>query len=124
VVLCSMDISFITPYSCIWMQLKNQATWESAAADLGQASYGGELTRLIGKVYALSAHQFLGATDSGVGMPSIAKWAKVSVVPIIRGFVLQLDTTNKLLLSSRVNARRWNNQRILPKPSVMDSLEV
>jgi len=53
-----------------------KATWESTAADLGQASYGGELTRLIGKVYALSAHQFLGATDSGVGMPSIAKWAK------------------------------------------------
>lgn len=53
-----------------------KTTWESAAADLGQASYGGELTRLIGKVYALSAAQFLGATDSGVGMPSITKWAK------------------------------------------------
>ena len=116
----SVEISFITPFSCIWMQLRHQATWESTAADLGQASYGGELTRLIGKIYALSAHQFLGATDSGVGMPSIAKWAKVSVAPIIRGFVLQLDTTNKLLLSSRVNARRWNSHRILPKPSVMD----
>mmetsp|Transcript_5696 Transcript_5696/g.11120 ORF Transcript_5696/g.11120 Transcript_5696/m.11120 type:complete len:549 (-) Transcript_5696:111-1757(-) len=53
-----------------------KAVWESAAMDLGGASYGTELVRLIGKVYSLSAHQFLGATDSGVGMPSIAKWAK------------------------------------------------
>lgn len=54
-----------------------KAIWESAATDLGEASYGAELVHLIGKVYNLSAHQFLGATDSGVGMPSIAKWAKV-----------------------------------------------
>ncbi|KAL7553524.1 hypothetical protein ACHAWF_016826, partial [Thalassiosira exigua] len=53
-----------------------KAMWESAAADLGKASYGAELVHLIGKVYSLSAHQFLGATDSGIGMPSIAKWAK------------------------------------------------
>mmetsp|Transcript_39536 Transcript_39536/g.83122 ORF Transcript_39536/g.83122 Transcript_39536/m.83122 type:complete len:546 (-) Transcript_39536:70-1707(-) len=53
-----------------------KAIWESTATDLGQASYGTELVILIGKIYSLSAHQFLGATDSGVGMPSIAKWAK------------------------------------------------
>jgi len=54
-----------------------KAIWKSAATDLGQASYGTELVTLIGKIYSLSAHQFLGATDSGVGMPSIAKWTKV-----------------------------------------------
>ena len=100
-----------------------QATWESAAADLGQASYGGELTRLVGKVYALSAHQFLGATDSGVGMPSIAKWAKVSVIPSTTGVFFHLDTTHYLILfilSFRVNARRWKNHLILPRPSVME----
>lgn len=53
-----------------------KAIWESTAADLGQASYGGELTRLIGKIYTLSAEQFIGSTDSGVGMPSISSWAK------------------------------------------------
>jgi len=53
-----------------------KAIWESASTDLSQASYGIELVHLIGKVYSLSAHQFLGATDSGVGLPSIAKWAK------------------------------------------------
>jgi len=53
-----------------------KAIWESAATNLGQASYGTELVILIGRVYSLSAHQFLGSTDSGVGMPSIAKWAK------------------------------------------------
>jgi hypothetical protein len=53
-----------------------KATYESSAMDLSKASYGAELVHLIGKVYSLSAHQFLGSTDSGVGMPSIAKWAK------------------------------------------------
>lgn len=53
-----------------------KAIWQSAATHLSEASYGAELVHLIGKVYSLSAHQFLGATDSGVGMPSIAKWAK------------------------------------------------
>ena len=53
-----------------------KAIWESAATDLSQASYGAELVHLIGKVYSLSAHQFLGATDAGIGMPSITKWAK------------------------------------------------
>eukprot|EP00804_Cyclotella_cryptica_P015641 CCRYP_003628-RB/>CCRYP_003628-RB protein AED:0.09 eAED:0.09 QI:165/0.83/0.85/1/0.66/0.57/7/1472/550 len=53
-----------------------KAMYESAAMDLSKASYGTELVHLIGKVYSLSAHQFLGSTDSGMGMPSIAKWAK------------------------------------------------
>lgn len=53
-----------------------KAIWESAATDLGKSSYGTELVHLIGRVYSLSACQFLGAIDSGVGMPSIAKWAK------------------------------------------------
>jgi hypothetical protein len=44
--------------------------------DLSKASYGTELVHMIGKVYSLSAHQFLGSTDSGVGLPSISKWAK------------------------------------------------
>ena len=76
----------------------NQATWESAAAALGEASYGGELTRLIGKVYALSAHQFLGATDSGVGMPSIATWAKVGNISLLDGIVLASACIHNLLL--------------------------
>ena len=53
-----------------------KTVYTSAAMDLSQASYGTELVHLIGKIYSLSAHQFLGSTDSGVGMPSIAKWAK------------------------------------------------
>lgn len=53
-----------------------KAIWESAATDLGGASYGTELVHLIGRVYSLSAHQFLGNTDSGIGMPSISNWAK------------------------------------------------
>ena len=47
----------------------SKAIWESAAASLGLLSYGTELVHLIGRAYSLSAHQFLGAMDSGVGMP-------------------------------------------------------
>jgi len=53
-----------------------KAIWTSAAEDLCQASYGTELVRLIGKVYSLQAHRILGSSRSGMGMPSIAQWAK------------------------------------------------
>lgn len=53
-----------------------KAIWASAAAELCKASYGTELVHLIGKVYSLSAHRILGSSRSGLGMPSIAQWAK------------------------------------------------
>jgi len=53
-----------------------KAIWTSAAEDLAQASYGTELVHLIGKVYSLQAHRILGSSRSGMGMPSIAQWAK------------------------------------------------
>jgi hypothetical protein len=53
-----------------------KAIWASAADDLCQASYGTELVHLIGKVYSLQAHRILGSSRSGMGMPSIAQWAK------------------------------------------------
>ena len=65
-----------------------KAMYESAAMDLSKASYGTELVHLIGKVYCLSAHQFLGSTDSGVGMPSIAKWAKGEAFSVFTQFCI------------------------------------
>lgn len=53
-----------------------QAAWKAATDDLTTASFGSEMVQLIGKVYSLSAVQFLGSRDSGVGMPSISHWAK------------------------------------------------
>ncbi len=53
-----------------------KALWKSAAEDLTQASYGTELVHLIGKIYNLQAHRIIGSSRSGMGMPSIAKWAK------------------------------------------------
>ena len=50
--------------------------WKSECADLAKASYGVQLVHLIGKVYNLAATQFLGSADSGMGMPSMAAWAK------------------------------------------------
>ena len=53
-----------------------KALWKSAAEDLAQASYGTELVHLIGKIYNLQAHRIIGSSRSGMGMPSIAQWAK------------------------------------------------
>lgn len=50
--------------------------WQTEARSLAEASYGHELVVLIGNVYSLSATQFLGSLDSGIGMPSITKWVK------------------------------------------------
>ena len=56
---------------------KNQtlSLWEREAKELSSASFGYQLIALIGQVYSLSATQFLGSMDSGIGMPSISKWA-------------------------------------------------
>lgn len=53
-----------------------KADWKTEAEYLTKSSYGTELTHTIGKVYTISAIQWLGSRDSGVGMPSISAWAK------------------------------------------------
>mmetsp|Transcript_22268 Transcript_22268/g.24807 ORF Transcript_22268/g.24807 Transcript_22268/m.24807 type:complete len:566 (+) Transcript_22268:39-1736(+) len=50
--------------------------WEEQARFLCDASYGIELVRVIGKIYTFSAVHFLGSLESGIGMPSISRWAK------------------------------------------------
>jgi curved DNA-binding protein CbpA len=54
----------------------SKTCWETEAAELAKASFGFEMVTTIGKIYNLTAHQFLGSLDSGIGMPSIAKWAE------------------------------------------------
>lgn len=53
-----------------------RADWDAQARDLCDSFYGVQLVKLIGSVYSLSAAQFLGSFDSGIGMPSISKWAE------------------------------------------------
>ncbi|GMI35084.1 hypothetical protein TeGR_g3918, partial [Tetraparma gracilis] len=50
--------------------------WEAEAAALADTSFGAFMLEVIGNAYQLTAVEFLGAFDSGIGMPSIAKWAK------------------------------------------------
>ncbi|CAB9513376.1 protein DnaJ [Seminavis robusta] len=50
--------------------------WAKEAQDLSSASYGIQLVHTIGQIYMLSAVQFLGSVDSGIGLPSISRWAK------------------------------------------------
>jgi curved DNA-binding protein CbpA len=50
--------------------------WEKEVRTLSTYSYGYELVQVLGQAYSLSATQFLGSLDSGIGMPSLAKWAK------------------------------------------------
>lgn len=52
-----------------------KAVWEEEAKALSEASYGYEMVNLIGMIYSLSADQFIGSLDSGVGLPSVGKWA-------------------------------------------------
>ncbi|KAI2508257.1 hypothetical protein MHU86_6186 [Fragilaria crotonensis] len=53
-----------------------KAHWKTEAEYLTKASYGTELTNLIGKVYTIAAIQFLGSLTSGVGLPGMTAWAK------------------------------------------------
>jgi hypothetical protein len=50
--------------------------WNGEAVNLCDSNYGQELVHLIGATYSLCAAQFLGSLESGVGMPSIARWAR------------------------------------------------
>jgi len=47
----------------------------SEAEELSKASFGYELVMVLGMAYEVTALQFLGSTESGIGMPSIGKWA-------------------------------------------------
>jgi hypothetical protein len=53
-----------------------ESAWTSEAVALSMASYGWEMLQVIGMAYEVSAVQFLGSNDSGIGMPSIAEWAQ------------------------------------------------
>eukprot|EP00531_Pseudo-nitzschia_arenysensis_P002092 CAMPEP_0116143122 /NCGR_PEP_ID=MMETSP0329-20121206/15280_1 /TAXON_ID=697910 /ORGANISM="Pseudo-nitzschia arenysensis, Strain B593" /LENGTH=541 /DNA_ID=CAMNT_0003638417 /DNA_START=117 /DNA_END=1742 /DNA_ORIENTATION=+ len=54
---------------------ETEDTWKIQAEELKKASYGWELVKVIGLAYELAATQFLGNKDSGIGLPSITKWA-------------------------------------------------
>lgn len=58
---------------------ETEDAWTVQAEELKKASYGPELLRVIGLAYELAAAQFLGSVDSGIGPPSIRKWAKGKV---------------------------------------------
>jgi curved DNA-binding protein CbpA len=49
--------------------------WTTEAETLSTANYGWELVKAIGMAYEVAALQFLGSMESGIGMPSIGKWA-------------------------------------------------
>ncbi len=55
---------------------ETEDTWKIQVEELKKASYGWELLQVIGMAYELAATQFLGSKDSGLGIPSIGKWAK------------------------------------------------
>jgi len=71
--------------------------WQEEAKDLVNASYGDEMLGLIGKVYSLASAQFLGALDSGIGMPGISKWAEAAYASMKSEqdrFMAKMDTTS------------------------------
>jgi len=61
-----------------WVEMnvnEMEDTWKVQAEELKKTNYGWELLQVIGMAYELAALQFLGSKDSGVGIPSIKKWA-------------------------------------------------
>jgi len=50
--------------------------WKTQAEELSNASFGWELVQILGMAYEVSAIQFLGSNESGIGMVSVSKWAK------------------------------------------------
>jgi len=50
--------------------------WKEEAESLKNTSYGWELIQVLGMAYEVTATQFLGSKESGIGMPSISTWAK------------------------------------------------
>ena len=65
----------ISPWVDMYFK-ETEDAWTIQAEELKKASYGPELLRVIGLAYELAAAQFLGSNDSGIGPPSIGKWAK------------------------------------------------
>jgi len=53
-----------------------KAQWSIEADNLVSVSYGWELIQALGMAYEVAAVQFLGSMESGIGMPSIRKWAE------------------------------------------------
>lgn len=70
--------------------------WEEQARFLCDASYGIELVHVIGKIYTLSAVCFLGSLESGIGMPTVSRWAKKQMVNITAGTHKMIDKTTKV----------------------------
>lgn len=71
-------VNRITPWVDMNVE-ETEAAWKVQAEELKKASYGWELLRVIGMAYHLAAVQFLGSKDSGIGIPSVKKWASGKV---------------------------------------------
>jgi len=59
--------------------------WEKEAELLCDANHGRQLVHLIGSAYSVSAAQFLGSFESGIGMPSIGRWAQKQYLTMTAG---------------------------------------
>lgn len=62
-----------------WIEVGNEeckAMWREELESLKNASYGWQLIQAIGMAYEVTASQFLGSNESGIGMPTISDWAK------------------------------------------------
>jgi curved DNA-binding protein CbpA len=70
-----------------------KAAWKVEASQLSQASFGNELLNLVGQAYNLTATRFLGSHDSGIGMPSISKWAKGKAAHLDQGNAKRKNAT-------------------------------
>ena len=82
-----------------------ETAWKVKAEELRKASFGHQLVYLLGQVYSLAATQFLGSFESGIGMPSISKWAKGESAKFQKNRAVgkaQVDTLNAALKATKL----------------------
>lgn len=103
-------------------------TWKTEAEDLSKASYGWHMVQTIGKVYCISAVQFLGSLDSGIGMPGISKWAKghqanmqysnqktKGKMDTLKGGMKMMETANKMEAEKKKATTEEEKQQVEKK---------
>mmetsp|Transcript_27674 Transcript_27674/g.75427 ORF Transcript_27674/g.75427 Transcript_27674/m.75427 type:complete len:555 (-) Transcript_27674:1995-3659(-) len=77
-------------------QERARKKWEEEALFLCDASYGDRLVQVIGKVYTFAAIHFRGSMKSGLGMPSVSRWAKKQHNKMQLGSKNAIETTLNL----------------------------
>mmetsp|Transcript_62736 Transcript_62736/g.127825 ORF Transcript_62736/g.127825 Transcript_62736/m.127825 type:complete len:543 (-) Transcript_62736:1410-3038(-) len=97
--------------------------WEEEAKFLCDASYGAKLVNVIGKVYTFTAVHFLGSTKSGIGMPSISRWATKNSNAMMLRTNQAIETTRSMVGNADRRKMHLNVSTAIEKSAGDEELE-